>query len=182
MIGGERGRGQRIVAVAFGAADSDLPLRVAFPLFVHNTVNWLAGREATTDPGTGMRAGDTLRLVAGEFLWTQPQRDFHPVGDIPPAERFAGPGVFQPLQDGFYLRRGPGGTDTWLAVNTADREMSALNGPMPNASATASNTFPPGTGSTWAAARVWPPWVYLALAGFVICTLEWWGFHRRRTE
>ena len=183
VLGGERGRAQRLVAVAFGAADSDLPLRVAFPLFIHNAVNWLAGRDGTTDPGTGIRAGDTIRLAAGEFLWTRPQREFQPVGEIPPAERLAGPGVFQPLQDGFYLRRGAGGADIWLAVNTADREMSALNAPAPDGSGTTSGASPRATGSsTWAAARVWPPWVYLALAGFVICTLEWWGFHRRRTE
>ena len=182
VIGGERGRAQRIVAVAFGAADSDLPLRVAFPLFIHNAVNWLAGREGTTDPGTGIRAGDTIRLAAGESLWTRPQREFRPISDIPPAERFAGPGVYQPLQNGFYLRHGADGVDTWLAVNTADREMSALNALSAGEPVAASGSASRETGSTWAAVRAWPPWVYLALTGFVICALEWWGFHRRRTE
>ncbi len=182
VIGGERGRAQRIVAVAFGAADSDLPLRVAFPLFVHNAVTWLANREGTTDPGTGIRAGDTIHLAAGESVWTRPQHGFKPIGEIPPAERFTGPGVFQPSQNGFYLRHGADGSDAWFAVNTADREMSALNAPGPDGSVATLDSSSLDAISTWAAVRAWPPWIYLALAGFVICALEWWGFHRRRTE
>ena len=45
VVAGERGRSQRLVALAFGAADSDLPLRVAFPLFIRNAVNWIAARD-----------------------------------------------------------------------------------------------------------------------------------------
>jgi hypothetical protein len=28
----------------------------------------------------------------------------------------------------------------------------------------------------------WPLWQYLALAALVLFTIEWWLFHRRRTE
>ena len=34
----------RVVAVAFGVAESTFPLRVGFPLFVSNVIHWLAGR------------------------------------------------------------------------------------------------------------------------------------------
>ena len=174
VISGERGHTQRMVAVAFGAADSDLPLHVAFPLFVHNAVSWLAGREGAADAAE-IRAGETIRLAAGESLWTRPQRDYQPVGEIPAGERQTGPGVFQPLRDGFYLRLGPGGVNTWLAVNTSDRAMSALNIPHPDAGTRATVDSVPATGSAWEAVRIWPPWVYLALAGFVLCALEWCG-------
>ncbi len=94
-----------------------------------------------------------------------------------------GPGVFQPVKNGFYLRHGADGTDAWLAVNTGDRAMSALNAP---GEATAAESAPAPTAARfagwWEAARVWPPWVYLALIAFTLCALEWWGFHRRRTE
>ena len=42
LIAGERGA-QRVAAFAFGLTDSDLPLRVAFPLLMANTIHWLAG-------------------------------------------------------------------------------------------------------------------------------------------
>jgi hypothetical protein len=42
LIAGERGS-QRVTALAFGLTDSDLPLRVAFPLLMANTIHWLAG-------------------------------------------------------------------------------------------------------------------------------------------
>ena len=181
VVSGERGRAQRLVAVAFGAADSDLPLHVAFPLFVHNSVSWLARREGAVNT-TEVRAGDTVRLGSGEMIWTRPQRDYRPIGEIPAAERMVGPGVFQPLRAGFYLWRDASGLDTWLAVNTSDRAMSALNAAHAVTGPQAATGAVPATVSVWDAARIWPPWVYLALTGFVFCALEWWGFHRRRTE
>ena len=93
-----------------------------------------------------------------------------------------GPGVFQPLRDGFYLRRDAGGADIWLAVNTSDRAMSALNAAHLDVRPQAAINALPVANSVWDAVRVWPPWVYLALIGFTLCALEWWGFHRRRTE
>ena len=92
-----------------------------------------------------------------------------------------GPGVFQPVRAGFYLQTQADGSAHWLAVNTGDRAMSALN-------VTAASPMRPGKADTavaasrWEAVRVWPPWVYLALAAFLFCALEWWGFDRRRTE
>ena len=185
VVSGERGRGQRLVAVAFGAADSDLPLRVAFPLFIHDAVSWLAHRDGAGDAAAaGVRAGESIPLAAGESLWTRPQRAYRPLTDIPASDRVTGPGVFQPMRDGFYLRRSADGLDSWLAVNTSDREMSAINanpaGPA-TSSAHPAETIASGA-PAWDAVRAWPPWIYLALAGFVLCVLEWWGFHQRRTE
>ena len=183
VVAGERGRSQRFVAMAFGAADSDLPLRVAFPLFVRNAVNWLAGRDAAADAQTdGVRAGDPVRLAAGETLWTRAQHDYGPIGEVLALERVSGPAIFQPMQAGFYLRHRADGSDAWLAVNTFDRAMSALNVPASAAPRTANNGPGPTAATGWEAVSIWPPWVYLALAGFVLSALEWWGFHRRRTE
>jgi hypothetical protein len=186
VLTGER-RGQRLAAFAFGVADSDLPLRVAFPLFVHNTLQWLTGRDEVAALDVSLRAGQTIPLAAGETLWTRPQRAYEPlVGPIPPAERLTGPAVFETARNGYYLLRGTDGVDRWLAVNTADPTMSELNAALP---ASGGPQVPDGTpawagtlGNWWEGVRVWPPWVYLACLAFVLCTLEWWGFHRRRTE
>lgn len=185
VVTGER-KGQRLVALAFGAADSDLPLRVAFPLLIHNALQFLAGRDVAADAaGASVRAGETIALAPGDSLWNRPQTAYRPLPaeGIPASERVTGPGVFQPVRNGFYLRHGADGTDSWLAVNTDDRTMSALNAP--DALAVSESTPAPPAAQLagwWEAARVWPPWVYLALIAFTLCALEWWGFHRRRTE
>lgn len=188
VVTGERGAagrgGQRLVALAFGAGDSDLPLRVAFPLFIRDTLHWLAGGDAVTgDAEASVPAGEALALADGETLWNRPQRAYGPVNAVPEAEKVAGPGVFVPTQDGFYLRRETDGTERWQAVSPGDPAMSAVNAPAP---ATSSALPRPVTVaapvSAWQAASVWPPWVYLALLAFALCALEWWGFHRRRTE
>jgi hypothetical protein len=181
-------RTQRLAALAFGPADSDLPLRVAFPLLIHNALDWLSGHDAaSSETESAARAGETLRILTGESLWTRPQRAYQPLsGNIPPTELVSGPGVWQPAQNGFYLRRKADGTSRWMAVNTSDREMSALNAPAaadgPGHTPSAAMRAPAFAAAWWDAVRVWPPWVYLALAAFALCTLEWWGFHRRRTE
>ncbi len=179
VVTGERGA-QRFVALAFGAADSDLPLRVAFPLFIHDAVGWLAGRDHAAATPDAVRAGDSIVLAPGETLWTRPQRTFQPVDNIPAAEKISGPGVFQPRRNGFYLRTDRDGSTRWVAVNTGERAMSALNAfPGGTAPATPVATLEPGY---WKTVPPWPPWVYLALAAFALCALEWWSFHRRRTE
>ncbi len=133
--GSARPRRQRFVALAFGATDSvELPLRVAFPLFIRNTLAWVAGqrrsRRRRSTRANALRAGERLRLAAGETLWTVPQREYQALpGVVLPAETLAGPAIFQPERNGYYLRRGADGTTRWLAVNTFDRETSAMNEP-----------------------------------------------------
>ena len=187
VVSGERGRSQRFVALAFGAADSDLPLRVAFPLFIHNAVELAGGarrRGATrsvpvprggNDPARGGR--NTLDPAATR-LPTRSTKFRLP-------SRWRARGFSSRCATGFYLRRGADGADSWLAVNTSDREMSALNAPVAERAVAVRRDCVPlrlRQVPPWDAARVWPPWVYLALVGFVLCALEWWGFHRRRTE
>lgn len=192
-------RQQRLVALAFGLAESDLPLRVAFPLFMSNTLRWLAGRDSgDIATAVSMRAGETLRLAADETLFTRPQRVGDDNGAIlrplpepwPAAETLRGPAAFQPLQNGFYLLRRPDG-DRWLAVNTDDPKMAQLNSAeLPGADAASAaaeaNRGAPDfllSNQRWIElARGWPPWVWLAVGAFLFSTVEWWLFHRRRTE
>lgn len=194
--GGSRKAPARFVALAFSPTDSvELPLRVAFPLFVRNTVAFLGRRDGPAADdlagGSGLRAGETLRLAAGETIWQKGQLAYGPLtGEIPAAEILSGPTIFEPEKNGFYLRRGTDGVAHWLAVNTFDRQVSALNAaaspsPANNEGASQGKSIPAQVHwlSGWIeAVRVWPPWIYLAVTALVICTLEWWGFHRRRTE
>lgn len=62
------GGGPRRAIFSFGVADSDLPLKAAFPIFLSNTVQWLAGNEK--DASRDMAAGSVLKteesLVAAQ--------------------------------------------------------------------------------------------------------------------
>jgi hypothetical protein len=54
------GGGHRRVVFSFGVADSDLPLKAAFPILLSNTVQWLAGNEK--DASREIAAGSVLKM------------------------------------------------------------------------------------------------------------------------
>ena len=175
LIVGERrtpAGARRVAALAFDVAESDLPLRVAFPLLISNTLQWLAGDAAETT--RAFTAGETIPLGAGETLWTVPQTKF--IRDARPESAQLASGFFQPLASGFYLLQQPGSA-RWIAVNTFSEAESDLR----------SDSIPSGPAPslrpiTLAALGGWPLWRYLALAAFALFAFEWWLYHRRRTE
>jgi hypothetical protein len=170
-------RGQRFVALAFGVTDSDLPLRIAFPLLIHNAVQWLSGGEAAAS--RPVRAGDALSLRAGESIITNPETQA--VGEASAKPALTGEGAFSPVRNGFYRLKDGTGAESWIAVNTFDDDTSNLS--------RAATTTTLGGDSEVAAVpysmsffRAWPPWIYLAVAALFLSALEWWLYHRRRTE
>jgi Aerotolerance regulator N-terminal/von Willebrand factor type A domain len=157
----------RVVAVAFGVADSTFPLRVGFPLFVSNVIHWLAGRLSPDQPD--LKAGETFLPAHGEAISVNPDPQ------EPGFAETATPSYSQtPLtlrKNGFYEVRGPLET-RWLAVNTADAAESDLRS---SHSETNASLF----GRNWGALQ---PWRWLALAALVLLVVEWWLHHRRLTE
>jgi hypothetical protein len=174
MITGERRAGktqQRIAALALDLTDSDLPLRVAFPLLMSNTLQWLAGEPPPGAPV--LAAGATLPLTGDQSVWIEPQTKWTNSLNIDPT-RFAHV-LFQPSRNGYYLLNQREGT-RWLAVNTFSEAESDLRAPRDIATAARLPILPALSLSGW------PLWHYLALAALLLFTLEWWLFHRRRTE
>ncbi len=201
LITGERGR-QRIAALAFDVLDSDLPLRVAFPLLIHGTLDWLSGGQTESVPALG--AGEVITLPQGKSVAPTPLT-------APPASRDvqsqAGvTGFFQPLRNGFYEIT-DADAKRWLAVNTFSAVESDLRGEssaderaalraqnqneisnvrLPPLSPTALHDHASGrplAGAAFSATlRAWPPWQWLALAAFALLVGEWVLFHRRKTE
>ncbi len=169
IISGVRGN-QRIAAFAFDIAETDLPLRVAFPLLMSNTLQWLAG-EKQNSIGS-VRAGETLTLENGQRVFTKPQKNTKT--DTPLVNAKMVSGAFQPMKNGWYLARN-GDAVSWTAVNTFSENESDLRAATV-AAKRASHTSP------FAKFASWPIWTDLALAAFVLFTLEWWLFHRRFTE
>ncbi len=170
LIVGERGR-QRVAALAFGVLDSDLPLRVAFPLLIHSTLQWLSGTRAEQTPT--LAAGETLSLPPGQNVAAASLRTAP--GPREPLQPARITGFFQPLQNGFY-RLDDDGATRWLPVNTFSDAESDLRTP----DAPGSEPAPLPVAS--AGFRGFPIWQWLALAAFVLITGEWWLFHRRKTE
>jgi hypothetical protein len=173
MITGERlGGAQRVAALAIDVTDSDLPLRVAFPLLVSNTLHWLAGEEAA--PVLSRRAGETLPLTAGESITAKPQTPWK--ANTPATSGTMARELFQPLANGFYNIRTPDNS-RWLAVNTFSEEDSDLR-----AATAPTSTAPKLPLVSLADFAGWPLWQYLAAAALALLVVEWWLFHRRRTE
>ena len=163
---------QRVAALALDVTDSDLPLRVAFPLLISNTLHWLAGENAVA--ARSLTAGETLALAANETVSTQPQTLSPPASSGAPAKPARD--FFQPLTNGFYALTTAEGP-RWLAVNTfSEAESDLRTAPTP----------PPATSTPSAISiahfTAWPIWRHLALAAFALLACEWWLFHRRRTE
>jgi len=169
LIVGER-RAQRVAALTFDIAESDLPLRVAFPLLMANTLRWLAGE--SLENVAGVRTGETIALASGAAMPTEPRT----MPEVKSGVAAPATGSFGPLRNGYYLVSQPSGA-RWLAVNTFSAAESDLR-----AAALPEDEAPALISGPLATLASWPLWQYLALAALLLCTLEWWLFHRRRTE
>lgn len=173
FITGEKlGSSQRVAALALDITDSDLPLRIAFPLLMANTLHWLAGEAVA--PMLGRQAGEILPLAEGETITSIPQNPWSPA--TKPDPNAVARDLFQPLTSGFYQLNTRDGA-RWLAVNTFSDQESDLR--IADAAPAPAVTLP-----SLPLARLtgWPLWQYLAAAALLLLALEWWLFHRRRTE
>lgn len=167
LIAGETGS-RRIAALGFDVLESDLPLRVAFPLLIHNTLQWLDVR--AVEAPLALEAGETFALrpaqsIAEHPLLGAPKNDHVPLTSTP---------VFQPLRNGFYLLV-EGEERRWIAVNTFDAGESDLRQPDTRPTNDTISVTPALSGE-------WPLWTWLTFAALALFTGEWWLFHRRRTE
>ncbi len=161
--------GQRLVAFAFDLSRSDLPLRVAFPLLISNTLGWLASPE--TPPPATFAAGSTVALQPGEKVTPPEGVRLAPVSLSRP--------VLQPVRNGFYRVEAPETkSQRWLAVNTWDDAEANLRLARSDGSGVDSPIPLAGAPSF----LIQPLWHWLVLAAFFLLLFEWWFFHRRRTE
>jgi hypothetical protein len=160
---------QHLAVFAFDVGQTDLPLRIAFPLLMNNTLQWLSGGDGALE--TAITTGETVTLNGGVKIWDAPQHDdsLLPENPTPMIEN-----AFQPLKNGFYLERAAQSSQ-WLAVNTFSDAESNLRAEKSGAQTALVSL----AGGVW---WRWPLWIYLALAAFGLFTIEWWLYHHRRTE
>ncbi len=176
IASGEHG-GLRVVSVAFAVGDSDWPLRVSFPIFLTNAVEWLTagGGLGASSPDTPTGAVASLTLPAGlsGVIVTRPDGGTTSLAAPPEG----GIVVYDATKRAGLYHARAGGVDYPFAVNLLDADTASL--------AVQSHPELNRTGGASVAASGPAPrvrrdlWPDLAAAGLVLLVLEWLVFHRR---
>jgi Ca-activated chloride channel homolog len=171
IVAGER-EGRRFVALTFDVRESDLPLRVAWPLLVLNTIDWFTTSEHEYVSSSAVGRPVTVELPAG----TTQARLRDPGGRERDLPVVAGKATFTPNRAGLYRLATQDG-ERWLAVNLGEQTRRDLSpqsklllgasvAPRPRAAA-------PGLSQ--------PPWMLLAAGALLLLCAEWISYHRRWT-
>src|SRR5207237_516045 len=116
LVFAENDRGRRIVGLNFDPEQTNLPLRIGFPVLVYNAIEWLIQTPI-------QELDDPLSIPAdGEVRMTTPdnqQRRLQPI---------AGQVHVEPSMPGFYqVTLGQGHAPKVLSVNVTSREETALS-------------------------------------------------------
>jgi len=200
LVAGQRG-GFKFVAIGFDPRDSDLPLRVAWPLLLLNSINWFTDEDSQYI--SSFRTGDVWRVPvvsnSGQARLKMPggAELFVPVHE--------GRAVYLGEKAGFYELSGSDGTDTAGAVAGPGGGAGAGSGtgtsgaPVATTGAFAANlldaeesTIEPakelvidgkkaGTLGGFQIGVRREIWIYLLLAALLLTAIEWITYHRRIT-
>jgi hypothetical protein len=176
LVAGTRG-GFKFVALGFDVRQSDLPLRVAWPLFVLDCINWFTDEDA--EYLSAYRTGDVWRIpvsgAASKAIVKMPDGSRQPV-----AVR-DGRAVLLGERAGFYEvsddADADGARPVAFAANLLDAEETAIapqDGLVVDGKGAGELT-----GFHFGVRR--EIWVYLLLAAALLTALEWATYHRRVT-
>jgi hypothetical protein len=186
IVAGERGD-TRAVYVGFALRESDMPLRVAFPIFLTNCVGWLTAKPG--DVGGVTRPGEVIALAApkGQTV-TVVRPDGGRDSIAPPASGTSSTVALYDKADRVGVYTATAGKDfrQTLAVsllsptesNTAPVEkptFAVTDAPKAGDAANAAGQ-PAASDRLRVRREVWP-WV--AGAVLLLLTAEWFVFHRR---
>ena len=183
LVAGQRG-GFKFVAVGFDPRDSDLPLRVAWPLLLLNSINLFTDEDAQYI--SSFRTGDVWRVP---IVTQSGQAKLKmPTGNELVVPVHEGRAVYLGENAGFYeLAGGPADdsatdaagapTKTAFAANLLDADESAIE-PAPELIVDGKKA---GMieGFTIGVRR--EIWIYLLLAAVLLTAIEWITYHRRIT-
>ena len=172
LVAGTRG-GFKFVALGFDVRQSDLPLRIAWPLFVLDCVNWFADEDA--EYLSAYRTGEVWRIPVGGAATQAVVKT--PGGSSQEVAVHEGRAVFLGEHAGFYELSVAGDAPIAFAANLLDADESAI--------APQDRLVVDGrdagqlTGFHFGVRR--EIWVYLLLAAALLTALEWATYHRRVT-
>ena len=172
IVVGERG-GKRIVWCGFDVRETDLPLRVAFPIFITSSLRWLtAKRGASESDGLPTRAGETVALQppanAKEISIARPD------GSTLRLPLQTNPLIFsQTNQVGIYEASSGKNWKQQFGVSLLSKSESDLK---------PRDAIQVGAGKALQAETRGRAnkelWGYLALFALLLLSIEWWVYHR----
>ena len=172
ILAGELGR-QRIVWIGFDPLQSTWPLRISFPIFIANVVDWL--NPASINAGhLSIQAGTPFRLALTEEL-TEAQVEL-PDGSNRMLEVNSQKGelVFgDTLKQGIY-RLSAGTNEVSFCVNLLD---SGESDTTPK-SELKFGKYAQASSTTFRRANL-EIWRWIAAASLAVLMFEWWYYHRR---
>jgi Ca-activated chloride channel homolog len=173
LVTGQRGP-FKFVAIGFDPRDSDLPLRVAWPLLLLNSINFFTDEDAHYI--SSFRTGDVWRVpVVSQTGQAKLKLPGGPELAVPVHE---GRAVYLGDQAGFYeLSAGAGEPTALFAANLLDAEESAIEPAkdliVDGKTAGRIEGFQIGVRREL--------WIYLLLAAILLTAIEWITYHRRIT-
>ena len=194
LVAGQRG-GFKFVALGFDTRDSDLPLRVAWPLLLLNSINWFTDEDAQYI--SSFRTGDVWRVPvvsqSGQAKLKMPGG-----GDVlvPVHE---GRAVYLGEKAGFYELSGAEGADLSLGGGGAPPTVPGTGAPPATVASFAANLLDADESSIEPAKELVVDgrkagalsafqigvrreiWIYLLLAAILLTAVEWITYHRRIT-
>lgn len=182
LVAGQRGQ-TKFVVLGFDVRQSDFPLRIAWPVFLLNCINWFVEEDA--EYLSSFRTGDVWHVSAplgatSSVTLVDPDDKRHVV----PVQE--GRAVFFGTRAGFYKLQSPAGSvgpdgehhaDVMFAANLVDPTESAI-APRPDLfvdgrKGTAVEGFHVGVRREL--------WIYLLVIAVVVSAIEWLTYHRRLT-
>ncbi|OPZ82001.1 MAG: hypothetical protein BWY76_02846 [bacterium ADurb.Bin429] len=154
--------GRRLIYLGWEMHDSDFPLRVGFPIFIGNCIDWLSGGRTRAE-GLTVRTGQVVQLpdAAGDTL-LQPDGTSEQLGS----------GGFRAALAGVYTVKGMDKTRRFVA-NLTDAGESNL---LPHSLTFAGRAAKVVSGPVRTEQELWR---WILLAALALLCLEWWVFHRR---
>jgi hypothetical protein len=167
----------KFVAMGFDVRQSDLPLRIAWPLFVLDCINWFTDEDA--EYLSAYRTGDVWRVPVGTAATKATVK--MPDGSSQSVAVHEGRAVLLGQRAGFYEVRSDAGDDAAkpvaFAANLLDADESAI--------APQDKLVVDGKGAGELSGFHFGVrreiWVYLLLAAALLTALEWATYHRRVT-
>ncbi|MGO9839306.1 MAG: vWA domain-containing protein [Polyangiaceae bacterium] len=171
LVAGVRG-GYKFVALGFDATASDLPLRVAWPLFVLNCINWFTDEDA--EYLSSFRTGDVWRIPVGDAVAQATMK--RPDGSTVSVPVHEGRAVMLGVDAGFYQLIA-GQETTSFAANLLDAGESAIS-PQERLAVDGKDAGAPAGFRLGVRREIW---IYLLLAAALLTAIEWATYHRRLT-
>ncbi len=174
VVAGEKG-GKRVVWCGFDLRDTDLPLRVAFPIFITNSLRWLTAPRGldSSSEGSTLRTGGAVPLFAPEAV---KQINISGPGGFKTVVPNRGDGAPVLFDGASRVGQYAATSGEWkqeFAVSLLDKRESDIT---PRDALKIGDTKQVSAENNARANK--ELWGYIIVAALALLGLEWWVFHR----